>query len=110
MQKFLEVSDRKRGEVWAKKKNCPGKRKNLALSAVTSEVTTPKSFLLVVEGAMHPSLDNALANLSTSSSHLFSTNPRLKTSNNENITYLIKVHISRFVWIDMEANACSSTF
>ena len=46
-------------------------RISLSLSAVTSGVTTPKSFLLVVEGVMRLSLDYALANLSTRSSRLF---------------------------------------
>ncbi len=40
------------------------KKETRSLSAVTSGVTTPKSFLLVVEGAMCSSLDDALANLS----------------------------------------------
>ena len=72
MQKLPEGSDRKRGDACVKKNNRPDKRKKIrSLSAVTSGVTTPKSFLLVVEGAMCPSLDDALANLSTSSSHLF---------------------------------------
>ena len=47
------------------------KKESRALSAVTSGVTTPKSFLLVVESAMRLSQDNALANISTSSSRLF---------------------------------------
>ena len=47
------------------------KKESRPLSAVTSGGTTPKSFLLVVEGAMHPSVDYAFANLSTSSSRLF---------------------------------------
>ena len=47
------------------------KKKSRSLSAVTSGVTTPKSFLLVVEGAMRPSLEDALANFSTSSNRLF---------------------------------------
>ena len=65
MQKLPEAPDRKRGDTCIKKRDCSDKRKNLDLSAVTNGVTTPKSFLLVVEGAMHPSLDDTLANLST---------------------------------------------
>ena len=64
MQKLPEAHDRKRRNACAKEK------KSSSLSAVTSGMTTPKSSLLVVEGAMRPSLDDALANLSTSSSHL----------------------------------------
>ena len=72
MLKLSEAPDWKRGDACAKKRNRPDKRKNLFLfSAVSSAVTTPKSYLLVVEGAMRPSLDDALANLSTSSSRLF---------------------------------------
>ena len=62
--------------IWrthAQKKKEPSRRKkwSRSLSAVTSGVPTPKSFLLVVESAMRLSLDDALANLSISSSHLF---------------------------------------
>ena len=64
------------------------KKESRALSAVTSGVTTPKYFLIVVEGAMRPPLDNALANLSTSSSNLFYQ--RLKTPNNELVRVKIK--------------------
>ena len=72
MQKLPQAPARKRGGACAKKRNLPDKRKNLIpLSAVTSGVTTPKYFLLVVEGAMRSSLDDALANISTSSNRLF---------------------------------------
>ena len=56
-----------------RKEKEPSRQKNesRSLSPVTSGVTTPKSFLLVLEGAMRPSVDDALANLSTSSSRLF---------------------------------------
>ena len=47
------------------------KKESHSLSAVTSGGTTPKSFLLVVEDAMRPSRDDALAILSTSTSCLF---------------------------------------
>ena len=47
------------------------KKGSRSLSVVTIGVTTPKSFLIVVEAAMRLSLDDALANLSTSSSRLF---------------------------------------
>ena len=57
---------------WEKEKEpSQQKKESRALSAVTSGVTTPKSFLLVVEGAMRPSLVDTLTNLSTSSSRLF---------------------------------------
>ena len=55
-----------------KEKELSGQKKEFrSLSAVTSGVTKPKSFLLVVEGAMCSSLNEALANLSTSGSRLF---------------------------------------
>ena len=44
----------------------------------------------MVEGAMRPSLDDALVNLSTSSSRLFTNGPRLKTPNNELVRTTIK--------------------
>ena len=47
------------------------KKESCSFSAVTSRVITPKSFLVVVGGAMCLSLVDLLANLSTSSSHLF---------------------------------------
>ena len=73
-----------------KRRNPLGKRKKpVHLSAVTSGVTTPKPFLLLVEGAIRPSLDDTLANLSTSSSHLFyqqrtTKNTKLWTRQNPN--------------------------
>ena len=57
MRKEKELSQQKKG--------------SRSLSAGTSGVTTPKAFLLLVEGAMRPSLDDTLGNLSTSSSHIF---------------------------------------
>ena len=48
-----------------KKESSRQKKESRSLSAVTGGVTTPKFFLLVVEGAIRSSLDNALANLST---------------------------------------------
>ena len=50
------------------------------------QVTTSKSFLLVVEGTTRPSLDDAFANLSTSSSHLFYQRPATKIPNNGLVT------------------------
>ena len=53
MQKLPEAADRKRGKeetLWAKKA--------YSLSAVTSGVTTPKSFLLLVEGPWKKSCKN----------------------------------------------------
>ena len=64
MQKLPEALDGKMGQRMRKEKD-------RSLSTVTSGVTTSKSFLLLVEGSMRPSLDDALANLSTSSSRLF---------------------------------------
>ena len=71
MQKLPEAPEKKRGNACAKKEPSRQKKEACALSAVTSGVTTPKDFLLLVESAMRPSLDNALANLSTSSSRFF---------------------------------------
>ncbi len=50
-----------------------------AILAVTSGVT-PKSFLLLVEGTMRPSLDDAFANLSPNSSRLFYQRPTSKNT------------------------------
>ena len=81
MQKLPEAPDRKRGDAYAKKRNRPDKTKeSRSLSAVTSGMTTLKSFLLVVEGAMRPSLDDAWANLFTSSSCLFYKRPTTQNS------------------------------
>ena len=71
MQKHPEAPNRKRGGTCAKKEPSQQKKVACSLSAVTIGVTTPKSFLLLVEGAMRPFLDDALANLFISSSHLF---------------------------------------
>ena len=72
MQKLSEAPDRKRGDACAKEKEPSWQKKeSCSLSTVTSGVTTPTSFLLVVEGATRTSLNDALANLSTSSSRLF---------------------------------------
>ena len=78
MQKLLEALDRKRGGAWAKKEPSLQKNEACSLSAETSGMTTSKSFLLLVEGAMRPSFDDALANLSTSSSCLFYQQPTTK--------------------------------
>ena len=72
MQKLLEAPDMKEGQRMHKEKEpSQQKKESHSLSAVTSRVTTLKSFLLVVEGAMCPSLDDVLVNLSTSSIRLF---------------------------------------
>ena len=71
MQKLPEAPDRKRSGACAKKEPSQQKKEAHSLLAVTSGVTTSKSFLLQVEGTMSPSLDDVLANLSTSSSSLF---------------------------------------
>ena len=68
MQKPL----RGKGAMHAQKKESSRRKKEACtLSAVISSVTTPKSFLLLVEGAMRPSLDDAVDNFSTCSSRLF---------------------------------------
>ena len=59
-QKLSEAPDKKRGDTCAKKRNRLDKR-----------MTTLKSLLLVVEGAMRPSLDDPLTKFSTSGSCLF---------------------------------------
>ncbi len=71
MQKLPEDPERKSGSTCAGKKSSWQKKEACVLSAVTNRVTTPKSFLLLVESAMRLSQDNVLANLSTSSSCLF---------------------------------------
>ena len=60
MQKLPKAPDRKRGNACTKKEPLAKERSLFSVSAVT----TPKSFLLLVEGAMCLSLDDALANLS----------------------------------------------
>ena len=67
MKKLPGAPDKKRVE----KEHSRQKKKFRSLSAVTSRVTTRKPFLLVVEGAMRSSLDDALTNLSSSSNRLF---------------------------------------
>ena len=80
MQKLPKASDRKRGDACSKKEHSRRKKESRSLSAVASGVTTPKFFLLLVEGAMRPSIDDALANLSTSSSYLFYQRPTTKNT------------------------------
>ena len=80
MQKIPEAPTRKRGDACAKKEPSRQKKEASSLSAVTSGVTTSKSFLLLVEGAMRPPLDDALANLSTSGSRLFYQRPTTKNT------------------------------
>ena len=69
MQKLPESPDGQR--IRKEKEPSQQKKESRLLSAVTSGVTAPTSSLLVAEGAMHPSLDDTLANFSTSSSRLF---------------------------------------
>ena len=90
MQKLPEAPDRKRGDVCAKKELSRQIKEARPLSAVISGVTTPKSFLLLVKGAMRLSLDDALANLSTCSSCLFYQRPKTKTPNNGFVRITIK--------------------
>ena len=80
MQKLPEAPDRKRSDACAKKEPSRQKKETRPLLAVTSRVTTPKSVLLLVEGAMRLSLDGVLANLSTSSSCLFYQWPMTKNT------------------------------
>ena len=70
MLKLPDAPIKKRGDACTKKRNRPDKRKNLVLFQQWP-AELQQSFLLLVEGATHPSLDDALANLSTSSSRLF---------------------------------------
>ena len=78
MQKLPETPNRKRGGACAKKEPSCQKKETCSLSTVTSGVTTPESILLLVEGTMRPSLDDAVANLSTSSSSFFKQRPTIK--------------------------------
>ena len=81
MQKLPETPDRQRGWHMCKKKEpSEQKEESCLLSAVTSRVTIPKPFLLVVEGTMRVSLYDALANPSTSSSCLLYKQPMIKNS------------------------------
>ena len=81
MQKLPEAPDKK-GATHVQKGTLLAEERDLSLSAVTSGVTTLNSFLLLVEGTMCPSLDDALTNLSTSSSVSFTNDPQLKIPNN----------------------------
>ena len=69
MQKLPVAPDRKKGDACAKKEPSRQKKEAPSFSAVTSEVTTPKSLLLLVKGAMRPSLDDTLAHLVSSVSN-----------------------------------------
>ena len=81
MQKLSEAPDRKRGDPCTKKRNCLSKNKEThSLSAVTSEVKTLKSFLLLAEGLLCPFLCSTLVNLSTNSSHLCYQQPTTKNT------------------------------
>ena len=80
MQKLPLAPDRKKNNTCTKKKPSWQKKEACALSAATNIVTTLKSYLLLVEGAMHLSLDDALGNFSTSSSHLFYQQPTIKNT------------------------------
>ena len=80
MQKLPEVPDRKRSDTCAKKESSRRKKEARSLSAVTSGATTSKYLLLLVEGAMCPSLDDALADLSPRSSRLFYQRPTTKST------------------------------
>ena len=65
----------------AQRRNPLGKKKEAcSLLAATSGMKIPKSILLLVESTMHPSLDDALANFSTSSSRLFYQRPTTKNT------------------------------
>ena len=74
MFKLPEAPDRKSGDACTEKELSRRKKEDRALSEVICEVTTPKSFLLLMEGAMLPSRDDTLANLSSSSSYFFFIN------------------------------------
>ena len=76
MQKLPVAHYRKRGGACSKKKLSQQKKEARAISAVT----TPKSFLLLVEGTMYPSLDDTVANLSTSNNRLFYQWPMTKNT------------------------------
>ena len=63
-----------------KKEPSQQKKETRSLSAVTGEVTTLKSFLLLVEGPTCPFLFGTLVNLSTSSSHFCYQQPTNKNT------------------------------
>ena len=80
MQKLPEALNRKRGDACTKKEPSQQKKEACSLSAVTSGVITPKSFLLQVEGTMRPPLDDSLPNLSICSSRLFYQQPTTRNT------------------------------
>ena len=84
MQKLPEVPVMKWDDAYAKKEPSRQKKEVCFFSVATSRVITPKSILLLMEGTTRLSLDDALANLSTSSNCLFYQ--QLKTPNNGLIT------------------------
>ena len=80
MNKLPEAPNRKRGDACAKKEPSWQKKETRSLSAVTGEMTTLKSFLLLVGGPTRPSLGSVLVNLSTSTSRLFYQWPTTKNT------------------------------
>ena len=81
MQKLPDAPDRKRSDAWAKERNLFGKRRKLILfQQWPVEWQHLNLFLQLVEGTMRPSVDDAFANLSTSSSGLFNQRPMTKNT------------------------------
>ena len=80
MQKLPEAPDKKRGDAGKKRERLGKKKETRYLSAVTGEVTTLKSFLLLEEGSTCPSLGGTLVNFSTSRSCLFCQRPTTKNT------------------------------
>ena len=78
--KKSETPRQKKERPMRKKEPFRQKKETRSLSAMTSRVTTPKSFLLLVESTMGPSLDDALANHFTCSSCLFYQRPKTKNT------------------------------
>ena len=90
MQKLPEDPDRKRVNACAKKELSQQKKEACSLSAVTSGVTTLKSFLLLVEGTMRLLTFPLVAVIS------FTNEPQLKAPNNGLIKITIKTYYNRF--------------
>ena len=91
MQKLPEAPDRKKGGAYSKEGTFSAKERSLfSLSAVTSEVTTPKSFLLQVEGPCVRLLTMRWLTFPLVAAASFTNDPQLKTPNNGLVRITIK--------------------
>ena len=90
MQKLPEFPGRKRGDACTKKEPSRSKKETRSLSAVTGEVTTLKSFLLLVGGPTRPSLGGALAIVSLVAADSVNIQPKYKKFQMDLLNYELK--------------------